>query len=386
MPRREAPRIFNYFSYLLFASLVSPLCAQAQEAVLSSDQIIERAYPSVALVLTGRMPGQTATLGAAVVVRQNGILLTAYHVVKDAYAVQVRFKNGEVFDQVQLLGVDPRRDVAAIKVTGSALQALPVAVAAQAKAGESVSVVSHPASLPWSASTGVISAFRLADEIPGAGSGYRLIQFTAPSSPGSSGGVVIDSRGNALGLIVGSLTGGQNLNFAVPIDSVLGLADTAPTKSFASGSNLNAPPTVVPASPPPAPSVRRNEINSGAAPEAPEKSDLLSASKDRDFILRNFKTMYVEARRANYFGSDQLKAALGRNKDFAKLNIRIVDDRSVADTVLDVGYTFAWDFPFELKHQNTTIVLLSQAKVWGHFQVSRARECGSRVCQVGQAI
>jgi hypothetical protein len=67
----------------------------------------------------------------------------------------------------------------------------------------------------------------------------------------------------------------------------------------------------------------------------------------------------VDARDARYFGSDQLKAALGGNKEFAKLNIRIVDDPRVADTVLKVGYTFAWDFPFELRHQNTTIVLLS---------------------------
>jgi disulfide oxidoreductase YuzD len=140
---------------------------------------------------------------------------------------------------------------------------------------------------------------------------------------------------------------------------VIGLADTAPTKSFASGSNLNPPAAVVALSLPPAPAVHQNENSSAAEPEAPEKSDLLSASKDRDFIVRNFKTMYVDARRAQYFGSDQLKAALARNKDFAKLNIRIVDDRKVADTVLDVGYTFAWDFPFELKHQNTTIVLLA---------------------------
>ena len=378
------PCIFTCFLMLLAACLVSPLFAQSQEGVLSSDQIIERAYPSVALVLTGRTPGQTATVGAAVVVRQNGILLTAYHVVKDAYAVQVRFKNGEIFDQVQLLGVDPRRDVAAIKVTAAALTALPVAVAAQAKAGESVSVVSHPAALPWSASTGVISAFRMADEIPGAGSGYRLIQFTAPSSPGSSGGVVIDSRGNALGLIVGSIAGGQNLNFAVPIDSVLGLADTAPTKTFASGSSLNAPVMVVPPSPPPAPAVRSNEANSGAVPEAPEKSDLLSASKDRDFILRNLKTMYVEARGAHYFGSDQLKAALGRNKDFEKLNIRIVDDRKVADTVLEVGYTFAWDFPFELKHQNTTIVLLAGKGVGPFSGVAGAASVASEFVKLAK--
>jgi hypothetical protein len=96
-----------------------------------------------------------------------------------------------------------------------------------------------------------------------------------------------------------------------------------------------------------------------ANPDAPDQSELLKNSKDPDFILRNFKTMYVNAREAKYFGSDDLKAAFGRNKDFQKLNIRIVDDPGVADTVLMVNYTFAWDYPFELRHQNTTTVLLA---------------------------
>jgi hypothetical protein len=96
-----------------------------------------------------------------------------------------------------------------------------------------------------------------------------------------------------------------------------------------------------------------------ANPEAPDQSDLLKNSKDREFILRNFRTMYVDARDAKYFGSRQLKAALGRNSDFWKLNVRMVDDPRVADVILKVSYTFAWDFPFELTHRNTTIVLLS---------------------------
>jgi hypothetical protein len=104
---------------------------------------------------------------------------------------------------------------------------------------------------------------------------------------------------------------------------------------------------------------QRSETPPRANPDAPDQAELLRNSKDRDFILRNFRTMYVDARNARYFGADQLKAALGRNKDFEKLNVRIVDDPRVADTVLKVGYTFAWDFPFELRHQNTTIVLLA---------------------------
>ncbi|HEX9255654.1 MAG TPA: hypothetical protein VF938_08905 [Candidatus Angelobacter sp.] len=96
-----------------------------------------------------------------------------------------------------------------------------------------------------------------------------------------------------------------------------------------------------------------------ASPEAPDQSELLKNSKDRDFILRNFRTMYVDARDAKYFGSRQLKAALGKNKDFWKLNVRMVDDPRVADVILKVSYTFAWDYPFELTHRNTTMVLLS---------------------------
>lgn len=96
-----------------------------------------------------------------------------------------------------------------------------------------------------------------------------------------------------------------------------------------------------------------------ATPDAPDQSELLKNSKDPDFILRNFKTMYVETRDIDFFGPAEMKAALHDNPDFAKLNIRIVDDPRVADAVLSVTYTFAWDYPFELRHQNTTTVLLA---------------------------
>jgi hypothetical protein len=98
---------------------------------------------------------------------------------------------------------------------------------------------------------------------------------------------------------------------------------------------------------------------SGPSPDGPERSEALKNSKDPDFILRNFRTMYVDARDAQYFGADLLKAELHRNDDFEKLNIHIVDNRAFADVVLVVSYTFAWDYPFELRHQNTTMVLLA---------------------------
>jgi len=96
-----------------------------------------------------------------------------------------------------------------------------------------------------------------------------------------------------------------------------------------------------------------------AQPDAPDQSDLLRNSRDPDFILKNFHTMWVDARDAQYFDSYQMKAALGRNKEFRELNIQMVDDPRVADVLLKVGYTFAWDYPFQLKHRNTTVVLLA---------------------------
>jgi len=81
-------------------------------------------------------------------------------------------------------------------------------------------------------------------------------------------------------------------------------------------------------------------------------------SKEPEYILRNFKTMMVDASRAKFFGHDELKGALGDNKDFQPLNITIVDNPAVADVVLEVSYTFPWDYPFSLKHLNTSIVVL----------------------------
>ncbi len=336
----------------------------AVAAQLASDQVFEKAAPCVALVLVGKSPAELDSIGSAMVAREDGILLTAYHVIKDAQAVQVRFKNGEVFDEVQLLGVDRRRDIAAIRISASGLPVLPVASAAQAKPGDAVCLVSHAAALPWTVSTGTLSAYRMADEVPGAGSGYRLFQFTAPTSPGSSGGVLIDSRGRALGLVVGTLEGGQNLNFAVPVESVLGLTGAPVSLTFGSGAQLQLQKERPMVEPPvagssagstrPAQTKKEEEANSGDL----GRSELL-ASKDKKFILSNFRTMYIDADKAEFFGAEQMKAALGRNAEFGKMNVLVVDDRSSADVVLEIGYTFAWDYPFSLKHQDSSIILLS---------------------------
>jgi hypothetical protein len=103
----------------------------------------------------------------------------------------------------------------------------------------------------------------------------------------------------------------------------------------------------------------KGTTTTGVTRIAPERSDRLAQSKDPATLLRGFRTMLVRAHRAGFFASGDLKAALGRNGDFRALNITLVDDPAVADVVLDVDYTFAWEFPFTLAHQNTSVVLAS---------------------------
>lgn len=158
--------------------------------------------------------------------------------------------------------------------------------------------------------------------------------------------------------MTGSTVGGEGVNIAVPVDSVAGLTISAVSRRFSSGANLVPPAGVRGGAPRLAPQVAF-QATPATSPGAPERSDALAISKDKDFVLRNFKTMFVDARNARYFDAAQLKAQFGRNKDFAKLGIAIMDDRSLADGVLEVSYTFAWDFPFVLKHQNSSMILLS---------------------------
>lgn len=108
----------------------------------------------------------------------------------------------------------------------------------------------------------------------------------------------------------------------------------------------------------------QRRMQRAAAPDprsgrTPENSELLANVREPAVVLRQFKTMFVDASGATYFGNAQMKAALAKNKGFPALNISIVDDAAVADVILDVDYTFAWDYPFTVKHQNTSVVLVS---------------------------
>lgn len=329
--------------------LIFPPLVHAQ---LAPAQPPERASSTLATVLASRSPNQPAALGIAVAIRPNGVLLTPYHLVKDARAVQVRLNTGETYDHVQMLGVDARRDVAAIKITGTSLVTTSGG-ASEISPGDRLILAALTDALAWTSSEATFSGLVDAAQVPGAGTGYRLIRFTRPNPAltGSSGSALFDSHANLLGLVSGHYTADATAGLAIPIDNVGGLGDEPVSKTFSSGAALRPPKTALAKSTP----GTKPSVESASPPLPPDTS--LSQSKDRSFILRNFKTLYVDADDAKAFGSDDVKKALLNNSMFASLNLEIVDDRSAADAVLEVRRSLGAEYPFEVKSRNNVLLL-----------------------------
>src|SRR3989442_1558260 len=319
--------------------------AQASAAALSGDQVVTRVPLAAVSIFVGKVDGQVAGVASGVIIRSDGVILTANHVVKGMREVQVRLKSGEIYDQVELMASDERRDVAALRISAAGLPVLPFGNSASAASGAVVFVVSNAVGLPWTASSGILSATRMADDVPGAGSGYRILQFTAPLSPGSSGGVLVDAEARILGIVVGSLSVGQNINFAVPIESVAGLANASGGTRFDSGGRLQSfggttTSAAAPSNPPPAPLAPP-----GLTLPRPEQRQVHTISV-------HSKTIYLRRERLQ---DDIHKTAM-----FPQLGVRFADYGQTADVAITVDRpVMTFDWTYALVYQPKSLTLTS---------------------------
>jgi S1-C subfamily serine protease len=122
---------------------------------------------------------------------------------------------GDSFTVSRLLNVDEANDLVTMQLEGEgkAIRFVPLQPADSRKVtvGLRVLTISTPRGLSQTVADGLLSAIRSED-------GLQLLQITAPISPGSSGGPVLNTDGEIVGVIRGQITSGQQLNFAIPID------------------------------------------------------------------------------------------------------------------------------------------------------------------------
>ncbi len=321
----------------LFALALSlfalPLVAQPTTASPDTRTIFAHAKDATVIILAGEGAGRLRSIATGVIISKDGVLLTALHAVKGANEVQVRMANGDVFDRVVLLGFDERRDVAALKITAGSLPAIPIGGTSALAQGDPVYAITNADGLSWSATEGILSAIRTADEVPGVGSGFRLLQFTAPVAPGSSGGALVDRSGALVGIIT-SRKGAAA--FAIPIENVQGLQDSGLHTVLGSGSSLQMP----------------SKLEAGV----PQSSAAIANADPRQ-ILKNAKTIYIHSK-TSFLTVDTLERALALQKEWPQLDLTLVGDRQVADLYIEIDRPlFTYVHTFIISDKKTSIVL-----------------------------
>ena len=213
--KREFVRTIASTAFL--ACLCSMIIA-AQEADRGA-QIYSKAAPSVVLLVARSGDNQT-------IAQASGFLTAGGKIVTNAHVANV----GRVFLELgaakiplTVEAIDNENDLATL-VAQVELSIEPLPLAAKPPApGESVYAIGNPRGLERSISAGVVSGIREMDS-------RQVLQVTSAISPGSSGGPVLNAKGEVVGVAVGSLKGGQNLNFAVPVGLLVRLLSGATTR------------------------------------------------------------------------------------------------------------------------------------------------------------
>ena len=200
----------------------------------SPQQIAKKALASTVLLVMEDANGQPLSLGSGFFVR-SGQVATNLHVVKGAsrgYAKLVGQKTK--YDIEGITAVDAERDLVILKISVPRAQVISLGDSDTVQIGAPIYAVGNPRGLEGTFSQGIISSVRKVGT-------DKILQLTAPISPGSSGGPVLNDKGQVIGVSVATFRGGQNLNFAIPsnylkklmeqIGPVKSLSNVKPAKS-----------------------------------------------------------------------------------------------------------------------------------------------------------
>ena len=154
--------------------------------------------------------------GSGFLVSSDGAIVTNYHVIAEGNVAVVKFSDGTVLPVDGVLAADKVRDLAIIKIHGRKFQALTLGNSDRIQIGEDVVAIGNPLGLELTVSNGILSGRRTVEK-----DGGEFLQITAPISHGSSGGPLFNMAGEVVGITSMYLEGGENLNFAIPVNDAL---------------------------------------------------------------------------------------------------------------------------------------------------------------------
>jgi S1-C subfamily serine protease len=209
-------------STALAVSLVASVGAIGEvSAEQSLPDLAETALKSVVRVQTFDEQGEPLVSGSAFFISEDGRLVTNYHLVEGASSAVVHLSIGAVFGVDGVLGVSEANDLAVLKISGDSFPPLELGEGTGLRVGQQVVAIGNPLGREGTVSSGIVSAIRSGDDCEGLA--LRCIQTTAPVSPGSSGGPLLNMEGKVIGVTSALVPGGQSLNFAVSVDLLASL-------------------------------------------------------------------------------------------------------------------------------------------------------------------
>src|SRR5438876_3242086 len=211
MLKNHLPKILLFF--ILF--MTGSTCKSQSE--LTAEQVYDLLNQSVVMIISTESNGNEDQ-GSGVIIMEGGYIATCNHLIENSTAITVRHQNLE-FKNADIITQDVQNDIAIIKISAENLIPVKVADSDILKPGQKVYTISSPVGYENTISEGIVSGLRK-NKIK-----TTLIQTTAPITEGSSGGALINTNGELIGLLSSGKHEGS-LYFSIPVNEIKSLFET----------------------------------------------------------------------------------------------------------------------------------------------------------------
>lgn len=182
---------------------------------LTADKIYKKVTDAVVVIHAYDANGELAKQGSGVVINDKGYIVTNYHVLEGCEKLEV-LHNKKLVPYIDIIGIDVEKDILILKIDKKKFPAIKIGDSKYLNIGQRIYAIGSPLGFENTISEGIISGLRSYEE-----NQRNFIQITASISAGSSGGAIVNDKGELIGISTLTVKEGQNLNFAIPIDEIL---------------------------------------------------------------------------------------------------------------------------------------------------------------------
>ncbi len=203
--------------------LIFVVCSLSSVAQDKLPKLIKKIQPSIVSIITYDKKGEPLASGSGFFINSSGNIITNCHVMEDAWSAEIKTFEGNSYKVDKVLAHNYNSDIVMLSLKMPDNNKFIKITTDVPEIGSGVFVIGNPRGLDQTVSDGIVSAVRVDPDYG------KVIQITAPISPGSSGSPVMNMKGEVIGVATYQFINGQNLNFAIPCQVI---QDLKPVQRF----------------------------------------------------------------------------------------------------------------------------------------------------------